>query len=120
MSAAVSTRLCRGCGQEVREGRRSCGACRIDTGDGLLDLSESLPGWVDGPKFVAWLEEHGLESKLSLGEGLARRMRDWQSGGVASVDAVDRVLVAMGFHLSELPDDFWVPHPRSAEAKAAA
>lgn len=113
-------RGCRFCGESVREGRSICGGCSVDTGDGLLDLSEPLPKWIDGPKLLAWVQEHGLENTLQYGEGWARRMNEWKRGAVTSVHTADRLLTQMGLHLSELPDDFWVPHPHSAEARAAA
>lgn len=66
--------------------------------------------WIDGPKLVAWLGDdvNGLERKRPA---FARNLSRWRCGRAANVYTVDAVLVAIGRHLSEIPDDFYVPRP---------
>ena len=73
-----------------------------------LTASPETAQWLKGPGLAAWLERHGLTSpSLQLGHH-ARRVRDWKHGGTASVQVADEVLVKLGYHLSELPDDLWL------------
>jgi hypothetical protein len=66
----------------------------------------------DGRRVEEWLQTAGVipESVEMVDETLARRLRLWRAGAQARVDAVDRVCVKLGIHLSELPDDVWVDH----------
>ena len=59
--------------------------------------------WLDGPRFVAWLDS--LERPLPA--SLTRRMREWRLGGVADFYGVEHYLCALGFHASEIPDECW-------------
>jgi DNA invertase Pin-like site-specific DNA recombinase len=73
--------------------------------------------WLDGPRFVVWLEENGLFNvNLQLGSGLERRFRDWRRGAAASVYTADRALVRLGRHLSEIPDDLFTRPPIVSDA----
>lgn len=69
----------------------------------------------DGPKVVAWLEEHVdlycVSVRDGRGRSITRRMFDWRRpGALAQFDAVDRALTYFGRHISELPDDVWLDH----------
>jgi hypothetical protein len=60
--------------------------------------------WLDGPQFLKWVEAHGFDCRGRY----ARRAYDWQRGARVNVYTADRVLVELGHHLNELPDDMWV------------
>jgi len=76
-------------------------------------ISPETAEWIDGPRFVAWLREHGLTSpSRQLGGSLARRVRDWEHGSAANVHTADQALVKLGLVLSEVPDDFWIESPK--------
>ena len=71
--------------------------------------------WIDGPKLVAWLVERkiwtdGVESTHSH---LVRRWRNWREpGAVANVYTVDSHLTALGYHLHEVPEEFYCDRPK--------
>lgn len=68
--------------------------------------------WLNGPRFVEWLEGHGLENiKAQLGSSLERPIRDWRYGTAASIYTADKILIRLGYHLSELPDDLFTDSP---------
>jgi hypothetical protein len=68
--------------------------------------------WLDGPRLVEWLEDHGLDNiKAQLGSSLERPIRDWRYGTAASIYTVDKILVRLGCHLSELPEDLFTDSP---------
>jgi hypothetical protein len=76
------------------------------------------PEWLDGPRFVTWLE--GQEEHLEnwrVGSTFGRRLTSWRSGAAASVWAVDRILTQLGLHLSLIPEDLWLQesHLRNKE-----
>jgi hypothetical protein len=59
--------------------------------------------WADGPKVAAWVDEHtSFLSKSSV-----RAVYRWRNGAVADFFALDRLLTAAGFHVSDLPADVW-------------
>lgn len=60
----------------------------------------------DGPSVVAWLDAHNLEWIDTHG-ATARRIREWRSGSRASIVALDKVMIDLDLHLSELPDHVW-------------
>lgn len=72
---------------------------------------------INGPKLAAWLRERdrlpldygrqkGKTSKDACSH-LHSRVRKWEQGEQASLEAVDKWLTFIGCHISELPDDFW-------------
>ena len=73
----------------------------------------ALPTQIDGRKFVAWLkrrhpELEGQWTKL-VGERMTKNMNAWSRGEYhTSVDVADRLLIKIGDHLSEIPDEFWI------------
>lgn len=74
--------------------------------------------WLDGPRFYAWLRENGLTAlDRQLGHS-ARRVRDWRDGAVANVYAADRVLVKVGLHLNDVPEDLYREPPDRTTRKA--
>jgi hypothetical protein len=78
-------------------------------------ISSEATNWLDGPGLVHWLESHGLDNpEIQLGFH-ARAIRHWRAGCKASVYVADRVLIKLGLHLSEIPDDLWVQPPKRGE-----
>jgi hypothetical protein len=68
----------------------------------------SEPEWLDGPKFVAWLEgEYRFKAK-PFGPAVQRRVSDWKAGSAVHVWKADEVLTRVGLHLSMLPSAFWL------------
>lgn len=75
--------------------------------------------YCSGPKLMAWLKEvePGLWAdrneggtgavKSTLGDSWNRRFYDWNRGSQASVYTVDRLMVSLGRHLLEIPEDVW-------------
>jgi hypothetical protein len=74
-----------------------------------------------GPRLVAWLREiRVLLPDLGPGDvpvdrapqltaSQVRRVSDWRRGARASFPVVDALLVHLDRHVSELPDDVWLP-----------
>lgn len=81
--------------------------------------------WIDGEALFDWLEnERGVTiSGLELFHPtLARRARYWKDGGNAHYATVDRFLIALDLHLTDLPDEVWretqrKKHPRHLTAE---
>ena len=74
--------------------------------------------WLDGPRFAAWLGEHGF-----VGEhfpNFARRVVDWRKGARACLRTVEPVLIALGYHPIELPDECWSADQGAKPAPADA
>ena len=74
--------------------------------------------YASGPALYAWLSQHDrvpAGSKLKRTdptlEALLRRMQRWRSGENASLDTVDRYMVYLGYHISDLPNEVWIPKP---------
>lgn len=67
--------------------------------------------WLDGRKLVAWLTDNGLAGRSCYGPAWARRLNEWEGGSLASVWKADELLVLLGLHLSEIPEDYWVTGP---------
>jgi hypothetical protein len=85
-------------------------ACARPSEQGQIRSDPDLPEWLDGPGLCKWLEDRGYYRSY-LNESLARRWREWAHGCSASVWTVDQVMVALGLHLSELPDHLWTAAP---------
>lgn len=66
--------------------------------------------WLDGPKLAQWLESHcGItEPCRQLGPIGGRRMNAWKHGAVASLKAIDRILLDLPQGLHEIPAEFWL------------
>lgn len=71
-------------------------------------MSPETCEYLDGPCLATWLDEHGMESEERELGFHARRVREWRAGGSANVYTVDKVLVKLGLHLSQIPEDFWL------------
>lgn len=67
----------------------------------------SLPRYLDGPKFVAFLLSEGIH-KHQVPESVQRRWHDWERGARADVytASVDRLLTDE-LLLDLIPDDCW-------------
>jgi hypothetical protein len=57
-----------------------------------------------GPSVVAWLCQRGV----GIDGGRRKLFQRWGAGAQASLGKVDEVLIAHGFHISELPDEVWL------------
>jgi hypothetical protein len=66
-----------------------------------------LPRFLDGPKFVAWLESEGV-TKTGLTESQYRRWFDWERGARADLytASTDQLLTDNYLH-NLIPDDVW-------------
>lgn len=60
----------------------------------------------DGPKLVKWLASREIDRDI-LSDTQERAMRRWRDGENALVLTVDELLVDLGLHLSEVPDEIW-------------
>jgi hypothetical protein len=75
-------------------------------------MTERLPNWVDGQKFVAWLSEIRPDYRSVLDESQGRNLyRMTEDAAVASLARVDRICVALDLHICEIPDDVWTEPP---------
>ena len=78
-----------------------------------LDWTNALAA--DGPTIAAW-----LGPILARREGAPAAVRDrlhhWARGERCGIWALDRVLVTLGLHLSQVPAEAWVPYRREAAA----
>ena len=82
----------------------------------------------DGVKLMAWLRE--VEPKLfgkrwegspgqvrpMIGDNWNRRFYDWTRGACPSVYTVDKLMVALGRHLLEIPDECFCEERRYNES----
>lgn len=92
-----------------------CESCATDLryegmGEWRCDCGESkLADWLDGPGLYEWIEgKRDLSRLYYVYPSFERRLRDWRREGcVASAYTVDKWLVEIGLHLSEVPDDLW-------------
>lgn len=67
-----------------------------------------MADWLDGPKFVAWLEEkHGFESHLH-GRYMNQTAWRWRKGEKVSIWKADELLTKLDLHISLIPEDIWV------------
>jgi hypothetical protein len=73
-----------------------------------------MSDYLDGPKFVAWLESTNPDfTRDMFGPSTQRRLRSWCQGHAASVWSVDELLTGIGLHISQIPEDAWLPgYPR--------
>jgi hypothetical protein len=87
----------------------------------LLACRPYASGSLHGPAVAAWVRVHHGDVREQLGENLTRNIERWEDGTPASLRVVDRVLTALGGHLTELPPDFWIDAPqRKPRRKGAA
>lgn len=72
----------------------------------------SLPQYLDGPKFVAWLSSEGIH-RQQLTDAQKRRYYEWEKGARADYysTCVDELLTT---HLLQnlIPDDIWATDQR--------
>lgn len=82
-----------------------------------MTLPKKLPAgpeWLDGPAFVAWLEDHWALQGSLYPEGIQRRIWQWRHGSPASIWVADKLLTAMGLHLDIVPEEmFMAESPQS-------
>ncbi|MGH2761415.1 MAG: hypothetical protein ACRDLD_02355 [Thermoleophilaceae bacterium] len=84
--------------------------------------------WLDSERLADWLEgwlrcRYDLHPDEPIGEtfgdSVMRTMWRWRHEDVVpSVHTLDRILTAHGGHLSNVPDDLWVPQRPSKRAGA--
>lgn len=68
---------------------------------------------LNGPMFVDWLYRQCPDldgaATVILGASATRRIRDWRLGTCPDAyDIPDRLCVALGLHLDEIPDEIWI------------
>lgn len=78
---------------------------------------EDAPTWenargIDGGKAYLWLQSAGLipdkyRVQASGLETTERKLRKWREGCYSTFTAADEVLVSLGVHPSELPEEVW-------------
>lgn len=64
--------------------------------------------WLDGPQFVRWLEDEFNFDRNGNGPVVERRIHSLMQGGSISVWSADRLLTAIGLHISLIPDELWL------------
>lgn len=70
-----------------------------------------MSDWLDGPKFIAWLEvEHGFRAYQHT-NAIKRRATAWRAGDMASIWKADELLTYLGLHLTLIPDALWLAEP---------
>jgi hypothetical protein len=70
-------------------------------------MSEELPRWLDGPKFIAFLLSEGIV-KSEQSDATIRRWTDWERGGRADrYGAADKVMTENLISERFIPDDCW-------------
>jgi hypothetical protein len=74
-----------------------------------VNLTHETAEWADGPRLCAWLGEKGINPHHYGTMG--RRATDWRRGSAADFYTVDRLLVAAGWHPSDLPESVWRDSP---------
>jgi hypothetical protein len=63
----------------------------------------------DGPAFVAWLHERGVEPvELASRQ---RTVRRWEQGAAVDFFAADELLTKLGLHAHEVPERVWRDQP---------
>lgn len=68
--------------------------------------------WVDGPRFVEWVEEVRADYMAELSDSQHRAMwRFRQPGAKAALPTVDRICCALFLHIDEIPEDLWTESP---------
>jgi hypothetical protein len=66
------------------------------------------PEWVDGEKFVEWIEEVRPNHMEELSESQHRTLwRFRQSGVKGSLETVDHICCALFLHINEIPEEVW-------------
>jgi hypothetical protein len=64
--------------------------------------------WLDGPKFIAWLEsEHGFKASHH-GSNAERRAQRWKNGDMVSIWKADELLTKLSLHISLIPEAVWL------------
>lgn len=72
-------------------------------------MSPEFPQYLDGPKFITYLKQEGIE-KRNLDENEKRRWNDWEAGKRADLygDCVDNMLTRYGINADhDIPKDVW-------------
>lgn len=67
------------------------------------------PTWLDGPRFLSWLEADYNFDSHAHGKTIERRANRWKHGECVSVWSADRFLIKIGLHLTLVPEDIWLP-----------
>lgn len=64
-----------------------------------------MSDYLDGPKFLAWLEEADCFEPVV--HDMKYRASKWRHGAAVSVWKADELLTAIGLHISQIPDEIW-------------
>lgn len=74
-----------------------------------------LPRYLDGPRFVKWLEQEGVKFS-DLTDSQQRRWRDWEQGSRADLyGTADRILTDNYILPVLIPDECWSDNQRRYE-----
>lgn len=73
--------------------------------------------WLDGPSFVRWLRQNGLDKTTQLGESTGRAINRWAAGDAVNLASADQVLTDLGHNLNDLPANVWRNRPRRTRGK---
>lgn len=71
-----------------------------------LDHTTAL--WADGVELMAWLDRIVFVQPPTA--TARRRLDRWRGGAQASFWHVDKVLISVGLHPSQVPSEFWRPY----------
>lgn len=102
-AAEVHELRSQGGGEELRHALYQLAVAALTEADRMGAKAEKL----DGPKFVEWLRDHGLESVSQFGPNLERAYNRWKNGEAASIELADEIVIKLGHHLHELPSGMW-------------
>lgn len=70
------------------------------------------PEWVDGQKFVEWIEEVRPNHMEELSESQHRALwRFRQPGAKGALETVDHICCALFLHINEIPEEVWTDGP---------
>ena len=84
-----------------------------------LEVQTGEPRWLDGPMFCEWLTTWGGVEHIGaeLGTRWSRRYSEWKRGAKADFYVADKLLIKLGHHPSDLPEELFLAvlrRPRKA------
>ena len=73
--------------------------------------------FLNGPRLAAWIETEFPDFRSIAGSGAARRVSAWRSGIRADIYSLDRILVALAAHPSDIPAECWEADQRRSPSQ---
>lgn len=74
------------------------------------------PEWVDGQKFVEWIEQVRPNHMEELSESQHRALwRFRQPGAKGALETVDHICCSLFLHINEIPEDVWTDGPNKGK-----